>query len=188
MLFGCSVRGMLVTGVMLRLSALLGLADVPELKSNLETSGAGLSVWNPALIPGVLEKPVVVGKLVTVVGMLVMVVEMLVKVVGMRVTVVGKLVIVVGKPVTPQGVVEVARKGESRGQVDIGVAGNVRRDLQSRYFLFKVSSTFDCGCAEMLLGKMARGRAWGMGLYQILTVGRCALSIKNPNPTYRVFF
>ena len=71
-------------------------------------------------------EPVVVGKLVTVVGMLVMVVEMLVKVVGMRVTVVGKLVIVVGKPVTPQVVVEVARKGE---QVDIGVAGNVRRDL-----------------------------------------------------------
>ena len=87
-----------MTGVMLRLSALLGLADVPELKSNLETSGAGLSVWNPALIPGVLEKPVVVGKLVTVVGMLVMVVEMLVKVVGMRVTVVGKLVIEVASP------------------------------------------------------------------------------------------
>ena len=111
---------------MLRLPALVGLADVPELKSNLETPGAGLSVWNPAFVPGVLEELAVVGNPVTVVGMLVMVVEMLVKVVGMRVTVVGKLIIVVGKPVTPQGVVEVARKGE---QVDIGVAGNVRRDL-----------------------------------------------------------
>ena len=139
MLFGCSIRGMLVTGVMQRLSAIFGLADV------------------------------------TVVGMLILVVEMLVKVVGMRVTVVGKLVIVVGKPVTPQGVVEVAKKGESRGQVDIGGAGNVRRDLQSRYFLFKVSSTFDCGCAEMLLGKMARGRAWGMGLYQIWAGGSMCL-------------
>ena len=92
---------------MLRLSALLGLADVPELKSNLETSGAGLSVWNPALIPGVLKEPVVEGKLLTVVGMLVKVVEMLVEVVGMLVTVLGKVVML------NKGVVEVAVKGES---------------------------------------------------------------------------
>ena len=158
LLFGCSVMGMLVTG------AILGLVDEPELKVNLETSGAAVpSGWNPALVPGVLEDPVAEGKLVTLVGMLVKVVEMLVDVVGMRVTV------VVGKVVTLKGVVEVAVKGESGGQADIGVAGNVRRDLGSRYFLFQVSSTFDCCCAGMLLGKLAGGRAWGKRLYQIWT-------------------
>ena len=82
-------------------------------------------------------EPVVVGKLVTVVGMLVKVAEVKVKVVGKLVRVVGKLVRVVGMLVTVlgkvvmlKGVVEVAVRGESGGQADIGVAGNVRRDLE----------------------------------------------------------
>ena len=91
------------------------------------------------MVPGVLVEPVVVGKLVTVVGILVKVAEVKVKVVGKLVRVVGKLVRLVGMLVTVlgkvvmlnKGVVEVAVRGESGGQADIGVAGNVRRDLES---------------------------------------------------------
>ena len=43
LLFGCSVMGMLVTGARLSLSAILGFADEPKLKVNIETSGALLS-------------------------------------------------------------------------------------------------------------------------------------------------
>ena len=82
-------------------------------------------------------EPVVVGKLVTVVGMLVKVVEMLVEVVGMLVTVLGKVVML------NKGVVEVAVRGESGGQADIGVAGNVRRDLELSNYYFFISSFFD---------------------------------------------
>ena len=148
LLFGCSVMGMLVTG---SLSAILGLVNEPELKVNLETSGAAVpSGWNPALVPGVLKEPNVEGKLVTVMGMLV-------KVVGMLVTVLGKVVML------NKGVVEVAVKGESGGQADIGVAGNVRRDLELSNYYFFISSFFDLRlllCRDVV-GESGRGEGLG---------------------------
>ena len=152
LLFGCSVMGMLLTG---GLSVIFGLAGVPELKVNLETSGADVpSGWNPALVPGVLVEPVEEGKLVTVVGMVVKVVEVKVNVVGMLVTVLGKVVML-------KGVVEVAMKGESGGQADIGVAGNVIRDLELSNFF--ISSSFDLRLllCRVVVGEIGRGEGLG---------------------------
>ena len=149
--------GMLVTGARLSLSAILGLAGEPELKVNLETSGADVpSGWNPALVPGVLVEPVEEGKLVTVVGMLVKVVEVKVNVVGMLVTVLGKVVML-------KGVVEVAMKGESGGQADIGVAGNVKRDLELSNYYFFFSSFFDLRLllCRVVVGEIGRGEGLG---------------------------
>ena len=163
--------GMLVTGARLSLSVILGLVNEPELKVNLETSGAAVpSGWNPALVPGVLKEPVVEGKLVTVVGMLVKVAEVKVKVVGKLVRVVGKLVRVVGMLVTVlgkvvmlKGVVEVAVRGESGGQADIGVAGNVRRDLELSNYYFFISSFFDLRLllCRVVVGEIGRGQGLG---------------------------
>ena len=109
-------------------------------------------------------EPVVVGKLVTVVGMLVKVVEMLVKVVGKLVRVVGMLVTVLGKVVMlNKGVVEVAVKGESGGQADIGVAGNVSRDLELSNYYFFISSFFDLRLllCRVVVGEIGRGEGLG---------------------------
>ena len=167
--------GMLVTGARLSLSTILGLADEPELKVNLETSGAAVpSGWNPALVPGVLVEPVVVGKLVTVVGMLVKVAEVKVKVVGKLVRVVGMLVTVLGKVVMLKGVVEVAVRGESGGQADIGVAGNVRRDLELSNYYFFISSFFDLRLllCRVVVGESGRGE--GLGGENLSNLYKCS--------------
>ena len=101
-------------------------------------------------------EPVEEGKLVTVVGMLVEAAEVKVNVVGMLVTVLGKVVML-------KGVVEVAVKGESGGQADIGVAGNVRRDLElSNYYIF-ISSYFDLRLllCRVVVGEIGRGGGLG---------------------------
>ena len=165
LLFGCSVMGMLLTG---GLSVIFGLAGVPELKVNLETSGADVpSGWNPALVPGVLVEPVEEGKLVTVVGMLVKVVEVKVNVVGMLVTVLGKVVML-------KGVVEVAMKGESGGQADIGVAGNVKRDLELSNYYFFFSSYFDLRLllCRVVVGEIGRGE--GLGEKTLSNLDKCS--------------
>ena len=112
-------------------------------------------------------EPVVVGKLVTVVGMLVKVAEVKVKVVG-------KLVRVVGKVVMLKGVVEVAVKGESGGQADIGVAGNVRRDLELSNYYFFISSFFDLRlllCRDVV-GESGRGE--GLGGENLSNLDKCS--------------
>ena len=117
-------------------------------------------------------EPVVVGKLVTVVGMLVKVAEVKVKVVGKLVRVVGMLVTVLGKVVMLKGVVEVAVRGESGGQADIGVAGNVRRDLELSNYYFFISSFFDLRLllCRVVVGESGRGGGpGGMRIYQICT-------------------
>ena len=119
-------------------------------------------------------EPVVVGKLVTVVGMLVKVAEVKVKVVGKLVRVVGMLVTVLGKVVMLKGVVEVAVRGESGGQADIGVAGNVRRDLELSNYYFFISSFFDLRlllCRDVV-GESGRGE--GLGGENLSNLDKCS--------------
>ena len=101
-------------------------------------------------------EPVVEGKLVTVVGMLVEVAEVKVNVVGMLVTVLDKVVML-------KGVVEVAVRGESGGQADIGVAGNVKRDLELSNYYFFFSSYFDLRLllCRVVVGEIGRGEGLG---------------------------
>ena len=126
-------------------------------------------------------EPVVEGKLVTVVGMLVKVAEVKVKVVGKLVRVVGKLVRVVGMLVTVlgkvvmlKGVVEVAVRGESGGQADIGVAGNVRRDLELSNYYFFISSFFDLRLllCRVVVGEIGRGE--GLGGENLSNLYKCS--------------
>ena len=120
-------------------------------------------------------EPVVVGKLVTVVGMLVKVAEVKVKVVGKLVRVVGMLVTVLGKMVMlNKGVVEVAVRGESGGQADIGVAGNVRRDLELSNYYFFISSFFDLRLllCRVVVGEIGRGE--GLGGENLSNLYKCS--------------